>query len=174
MNQHRERGNGTPSLHSTMKGSIMQRQQKDHDIARMNSLTNAVTFLASIQDKLEADTELSDLALKIADKFYTWVIDGKPDPVQDAVDYVKEELGAETEEKQEEEAEPYRFNNYDRSDMPLSKKQRGYIIGLHKRIHQEPDLNQIDEMTTADASEFIEYLKSVAGDNGNGRRKARA
>lgn len=192
------------------KGNTMQRQQKDHDIARMNSLTNAVTFLSSIQDKLESETELSDLVLKIAGKFYNWVVDGKPDPVQDAVDYVKEELGADPQEgepgpqgheteaeyelalfhkrtqhqrKLYEELAPSELEHapngqwFERGartfgagtgdPYPISKKQYGFIMGLHKKAGAAPDKNFIAGLSTHGASELIELLNQLSG-NGNG------
>lgn len=52
---------------------------------------------------------------------------------------------------------------------PLTKKQYGFIIGLHKELGQEPDRAEIDQMTVGEASEYIEGLKAMtASGGGNG------
>lgn len=58
---------------------------------------------------------------------------------------------------------------------PLTRKQYGFIMGLHKELGQEPDRAEIDQMTVGEASDYIESLKNMAGyaggNGGNGRSK---
>ncbi len=184
----------------------MQRQQKDHDIARMNALTNAVQFLSAFQDRLEAETEISDLALKVAGKFYTWIMNGqtaKADPVQDKVDEIREEVAADPQMSEAEyelalfkkhavnrkklyqqlnelelkdsqegqwlERSPRTFGASKGDPYPISKKQYGFLMGLHKEAGVEPDKPFITCLSTDGASAMIDLLNQLCGkENGNG------
>ncbi len=66
------------------------RTQRDLDIIKQSSLKAAVDLAIGILPTLETRDELSDLVLRIADKFNTYVLDG--DAVQRTVNQVREEL----------------------------------------------------------------------------------
>ena len=141
----------------------------------MNALTNAVNFLSAFSDKLENQTEISDLVLKVAAKFNNWILNaalpsGKPlttENVNDAVDDIRSQLGH----------QPYRDNDSgrtttvhqsDRNALPVTKKQRGYLIGLLKEAGSDFSYEEIDELDVGAASAWIDSLLHDSG--GNGKR----
>lgn len=43
---------------------------------------------------------------------------------------------------------------------PISKKQYGFLMGLHRDLGLEPNKDEIDQLTINEASSFIEELKA--------------
>jgi len=58
-------------------------------------------------------------------------------------------------------------SEYGNGDYPISKKQFGYLIGLHKRLGLDYDKEDLNALTSRDASAMIEKLQDVEA-NGNG------
>ncbi len=215
-----------------------ERTQKDYDIISQSSLKAAVELTVGILPTLDNKTEISDLVIKLADKFSTWVLG---DTVQNQVDRVHEALNnlddhpdpdsfqcyqdysfAENPQiqncfheihilqdtlgmprtdffsdcpthpswkdaandlvkklrKQVHEALAYGKKPGGNGDNgngngngnggggngngngPISKKQYGFLMGLHRDLGLEPNKDEIDQLTINEASSFIEELKA--------------
>lgn len=217
-----------------------ERTQKDYDIISQSSLKAAVELTIGILPRLDNETEISDLVLKLANKFSTWVLGDTvqnqetgaaptdhPDPsslngfqdysfaenshiqscfheihiLQDGLGMPRTDFFSDCPthpswkdaandlvkklRKQVHEALAYGKNpggnggngNRDRGNGngngngnggggPLTKKQYGFIIGLHKELGQEPDRAEIDQMTVGEASDYIEGLKAMTTSGG--------
>lgn len=212
-----------------------ERTQKDYDIISQSSLKAAVELTIGILPRLDNETEISDLVLKLAGKFSTWVLG---DTVQNQVDRVHEALN-----NLDDHPDPDSFNCYQdytfaenpqiqnyfleahvlqdtmgiaRTDFfdkcpthdswtegvkplvkklrkqiheglakymnpggngkkrngngwngnggngndPISKKQYGFLMGLHRDLGLDPNKDEIDQLTINEASSFIEELKA--------------
>ncbi len=125
------------------------RTQRDLDIIRQSSLKAAVDLMAAMIPTLVNKTEISDLTIKLAAKFNTWVLEASQ---VDAIHQSLEELGA-----AEDGTKPYRDSRSGRMtnvhgsnvhNLPVTKKQRGFLICLLKERGYDVIYEEIDELTT--------------------------
>ena len=54
---------------------------------------------------------------------------------------------------------------------PLSKKQFGFLVGLHKKLKLEYDKGELNALTSRQASARIDELQAQLGETGNGNGK---
>jgi hypothetical protein len=176
----------------------MQRTQKDIDIIRQSSLKAAVELTVAMLPRLENQTEISNLVLKVANKFSNWVIQPaipvensnqprqQPPPqatgiasqIQDfktmlarEPDLYRELSGLDREHASSRwiDRPSMTFGAGPGDPYPISKKQFGFLVGLHKKLGIDPDPEFINGLSSRGASKLIEELQAIAGDGGNGQ-----
>jgi hypothetical protein len=155
-----------------MKQMKNVRTQRDIDIIRQSSLKAAVDLMTAMLPTLENKTEVSDLTLKLAAKFNNWVLEASQ---VDFIHQALEELGDGPDGTRPyvdpRSGSPTNIHGSDVHNLPVTKKQRGYLIGLLKEREIDVIYEEIDELTVSQASAWIDDLKN--GGNGDGRRATR-
>lgn len=188
-----------------------ERTQRDIDIIRQSSLKAAVDLTIGMLPQLDDQTEISDLVLRVAGKFNTWVLDGNgSSQVQDEVTRIRREVAADPprEAKRDEPDTtwdkfmhlkdniasdpdkylPLRTDEWAESDgkwlqrgqttfgaspgdpYPISKKQFGFLVGLHKERTLDTDTRFLLGLSTHGASDLIEHIQDMPK-NGNGKKQ---
>lgn len=144
------------------------RSQRDIDIIRQSSLKAAVDLLTAMIPTLDNKTEVSDLALKLAAKFNTWVLEASQ---VDTIHQALEELGngedgtpAYVDGRS---GSPTNVHQSNSNQLPVTKKQYGYLVRLLRDRGQEVIYEELEQLTVGQASDWINDLKN--GDNGNGK-----
>ena len=192
-----------------------ERTQRDHDIIRQSSLKAAVDLTLGMLPQLEDQTEISDLVLRLAGKFQSWVLNGQPDRVQEKVNGIRDELDKHPPRKRQPApadppdsswdklmelkdqlvSDPERYHAL-RDDeweeangrwfqrgqttfgaspgdpYPVSSKQFGYLVALHRERTLDTDTRFLLGLSTDGASDLIEHVKAMPA-NGKPRNRRR-
>ena len=57
----------------------------------------------------------------------------------------------------------------DMNTFPITKKQYGFLIGLHRKLGKQPDKDALNELNTREASSLIDQLQEQVASTGNGK-----
>lgn len=145
------------------------RSQRDIDIIRQSSLKAAVDLMTAMIPTLDNKTEISDLALKLAAKFNTWVLEASQvDTIHQALDELGNGEDGTPPYVDGRSGRPTNVHQSNRNGLPVTKKQYGYLVRLLKDSGQEIAYEELEQLTVGQASDWINDLKN--GGNGNGSR----
>lgn len=148
-------------------------ESKDIQIARMNALRTAAQLIAAFPDKIKAEGSdgVITTTLKVADKLYTWVMNGYDVPELPKPEHRKDPTAYDESRGQTTGGVGGKTGAANINVKRVSKKQYGYLCSLYKQLGQEPDYDTLNWISSKDASGLIEelvYQVQKHGGNGNG------